>query len=442
MTPASKLLDGPISISQGPDKPAWTPKNYSGDFLGNITMRMGLERSRNATTVYLASLLGIERIQEIGKRFGVYDELPSHYATVLGSQETTLLKLANAYSILVNGGKRVEPQLIERIDNRYGKIIYRRDSRDCNNCAFRDDIPAEVQKAPPELEDNREIVVDAASAFQVTHMLQGVVERGTAKRAKVLGIPLGGKTGTTNESRDAWFVGFAPDLVVGLYVGFDKPRPLGPKETGSSVALPGFVDFMKTALNKDEARPFTMPEGIRLYKIDRWTGRPPYVGSSSKNIIYEAFKYYENPNNKTEYGTLAPPTLGADTFQSDAPIVQPPRIAPTNDGRWDYATGNRRKSPRSAKNNPNRGWVIPGQNEANRPKAPVYNETPNYVERAQQLQRQREARGGYVDNGVVGSGRYNRPTAPNASREAQSGGTIYDRRQRQPAPAYGTGGLY
>ena len=436
MTPATKLLDGPISIPQGPDKPAWTPKNYSGDFLGNVTMRMGLERSRNAMTVYLASLLGIERIQEIGKRFGIYDELPPHYATVLGSQETTLLKLVNAYAMLVNGGKKVKPELIERIDNRYGKIVFRRDNRDCENCVFRDDIPPEVQKAPPELKDIRETVVDAASAFQVTHMLQGVVERGTAKRAKSLGIPLGGKTGTTNESRDAWFVGFSPDLVVGLYMGFDKPRPLGPKETGSSVALPGFVDFMDVALNKSEARPFTMPEGIRLYKIDRWTGRPPYAGSPSKNVIYEAFKYYENPNNANAYGNVSP-AIDNDTYSPTAAATTAPAIVPKDNRKWDYNTQNRRKA--NSSNNPNRGWVIPGQDNP----APVQQPAPDYVERAQQLQRQRAARGGY-DNGVVGNGRYQRP--PVVAREVPPRDSSYGRPPRVPAPApaptYGTGGLY
>lgn len=459
MTPTTKLLDGPISIPQGPDKPAWTPQNYSGDFLGYITMRMGLERSRNATTVYLASLLGIDRIREIGNRFGIYDNLPPHYATVLGSQETTLLRLVNAYSILVNGGKRVDPQLIERIDNRYGKIIYRRDSRDCNNCVFRDDIPAEVQKAPPELADNREVVVDAASAYQVTHMLQGVVQRGTAVRARSLGIPLGGKTGTTNDSRDAWFVGFSPDLVVGLYIGFDKPRPLGPKETGSSVALPGFIDFMDVALKKNEARPFTMPEGIRLYKIDRWTGRPPYAGTPPKNIIYEAFKYYENPINPTQYTNTAPVQNGVTILENQPGINRLPTINQEYDSRWDYATGNRSTyptnnsntassnnvvttMPESRPNNERRGWVIPGQNSANRPAQPTYHQTPNYIERAQQLQRQRAARGGYYDNGVVGGSRYNRPAPSGTSREVPPRGNNYGRPPRQQEPAYGTGGLY
>ena len=438
MTPATKLTDGPISIPQGPDKPAWTPQNYSGDFLGNVTMRVGLERSRNAMTVYLASLLGIERIQEIGKRFDIYDELPPHYATVLGSQETTLLRLVNAYAMLVNGGKRVEPQLIERIDDRYGKIIFRRDTRECNNCAFRDDIPPEVQKAPPELPDYRETVVDAASAFQTVHMLQGVVERGTARRASALGIPLGGKTGTTNDSRDAWFIGFSPDLIVGLYIGFDTPKPMGPKETGSSVALPGFIDFISQAVNQQSARPFTMPEGVRLYKINRWTGQPPAYGTPSKNVIYEAFKYYENPNHANRYG-YASPYQNNQPQPEDSSSAQNRRFGAnpsrSTESRWDYATGAQAPAPAPAQ-----------------PRLPSYYEEPapriDYSERARQLQQLRESRG-YGGNGVVNDRRYEerrgygyRNVTPPPPPDA------YGRPPRYPAPplpadrTYGTGGLY
>ncbi|MDG1287124.1 MAG: penicillin-binding protein 1A [Rickettsiales bacterium] len=448
MTPATKLMDGPISIPQGPDRPDWKPQNYSGDFLGSVTMRMGLERSRNAMTVYLASLLGIERIQEIGKRFGIYDDLPPHYATVLGSQETTLMRLVNAYAILVNGGKKVEPQLIERIDDRYGNIVFRRDNRECKNCSYRDDIPPEMQKAPPELKDDRETVVDAASAYQTTYMLQGVVERGTARRAKALGMPLGGKTGTTNDSRDAWFIGFSSDLVVGLYIGFDQPKPLGPKETGSSVALPGFVNFMETALDKNTVRPFSMPEGIRLYKIDRWTGRPPYVGSPAKNIIYEAFKYYESPNHANRYGNETPYQSKSESPKDTAGEGYQPGIAATTPptrpaasvkrgAGWDYST----QQPKSNRQRPPSGYVVPGNENPGAPaRGHYYDEAPNYVERAQQLQRQREVRGSY-DNGVTGGRYYDRQPVPVAPRAPQQG---YGSRQptRPPASAYGTGGLY
>lgn len=454
MTPATILLDGPISIPQGPDKPAWTPQNYSGDFMGRVPLRMGLEKSRNAMTVYLASLIGIDRIQEIGKRFGIYDDLPPHYATVLGSQETTLLRLVNAYAMLVNGGKRVEPQLIERIDNRYGKIIFRRDTRPCENCAYHDEIPPEIQKAPPELPDNRETVVDAASAYQMTYMLQGVVDRGTAIRAKALGMPLGGKTGTTNDSRDAWFIGFSSDLVVGLYVGFDSPKALGPKETGSSVALPGFIDFFEHSVDKNEVRPFNMPEGIRLYKINRWTGRPPQYGTDPKNVIFEAFKYYENPTYANRFRRNR--VMHADGQQDAADEgnqssgqssgATPPA---QTQHKWDYSTGT--PTPSSQPSQPSRPsnpyFVVPGDTTPRH--APYPNSyQDDYVARARELQQQRAARG-YYDNGVIGGGRYyprqqQQPVTIPPTRAIPPRGSYYGRPPSAPppAPAYGTGGLY
>ncbi len=396
MNPATRLLDGPISISQGPDKPAWQPKNYSGDFLGYVTMRMGLERSRNAMTVYLTSLIGIDKVQEIGERLGIYDKMPPNFSAVLGSQETTLMKLVNAYAMVINGGKRVMPQMIERIDNRYGKTIYRRDERDCTSCAFNANSPAALQISPPYLEDNRETVIDSASAFQLTYMLQGVVERGTAVRAKSLGIPLGGKTGTTNDSRDAWFVGFSPDMVVGLYIGFDTPKPLGPKETGSSVALPGFIDFMQNITASTQARPFPMPENIRLYKIDRWTGQAPYYGAPASNIIYEAFKEYENPSTPNPYaqtyesdpyfeGGYNPQTDVYSTQQ--APIMpneygEPTEIIPQNPqpaSRWDYVTDSavRQPSPPAYEPNPQETYEQRQVRLRQQQQAEQFNEAPN-----------------------------------------------------------------
>ncbi len=294
-TPATLIMDAPISIPQGPGKPNWTPQNYSGDFLGNVTMRMGLEKSRNVMTVHLASMLGIQAIREIGQRFGIYKDMPPQYSAVLGALETDLLSLVNAYAMLVNGGKRITPALIERIDDRYGKTIYRRDKRICKNCQLADGEDGNLQKTPPIIEDNRETVVDEATAYQMVHMLEGVVQRGTAIRARKLNIPLGGKTGTTNDSRDAWFIGFSPDLVAGIYVGYDKPQPLGPKETGSSVALPGFIKFMELATKDKPPRPFRIPAGIQMVKIDRWTGQMPSFGTDPRNIIIEAFKSYERP---------------------------------------------------------------------------------------------------------------------------------------------------
>ncbi len=300
-TPASILWDSPISLPQGAGLPDWTPQNYGNDFLGPVPFRIGVEKSRNAMTVYLASRLGIQRIREIGKRMGIYDNMPAEYSAVLGSRETTLISLVNAYSMLVNGGKRVTPSPIERIDDRYGKIIFRRDHRECKDCQ-EDTVPESkaIKNTPPPIADNRETVVDSATAYQMVSILQGVVERGTAAKARSLGIPLGGKTGTTNESRDTWFIGFSPDLVVGLYIGFDQPKPMGKRETGASVALPGFIKFMEQAVKGKPTRAFTIPPGIQLVKIDRWTGRPAY-GPLSSNVILEAFRMQQPAEGETPY---------------------------------------------------------------------------------------------------------------------------------------------
>lgn len=295
LTPASMILDAPISIPQGPGLPNWTPQNYSGDYLGNVTLRTGLEKSRNTMTVHLASMLGIEAIREVGRRFGIYTNLPPQYSAVLGARETTLMRLVNAYGMLVNGGKRLNPSIIERIDDRYGRIIYRRDQRECNGCKFEEIPEQEISHTPPQIPDDRETVVDDATAFQMVYMLQGVVQRGTAVRARSLNMPLGGKTGTTNDSRDAWFVGFSPDLVVGLYIGFDQPQPLGYKETGSSVALPGFIKFMELAKGDKPTRPFPVPKGIQMVKIDKHTGQLPSIQTNPRNVIVEAFKSYKSP---------------------------------------------------------------------------------------------------------------------------------------------------
>jgi penicillin-binding protein 1A len=288
-TPASILWDSPISLPQGPGLPNWTPQNYHNTYMGPVPLRIGVEKSVNMMTVYLASRMGIKRIREMGRRMGIYKDLPAEYSAVLGSHETTLLKMVNAYAMIANGGKRVEASPIERIDDRYGKIIYRRDPRECGQCQ-QNTIPkdTEIKRTPPPIMDNREKVIDPATDYQMISILQGVVERGTAIRAKSLGLPIAGKTGTTNDSRDTWFVGFSPDLVVGLYVGYDQPKSLGEKETGSSVALPGFIKFMELAAKGKPSRDFTIPKGIQLTKVDRWSGRP--TSGSGGNVILEAFK--------------------------------------------------------------------------------------------------------------------------------------------------------
>lgn len=295
-TPSTIVLDAPISLSQGPGLPLWQPKNYGSDFIGPATLRKGLETSRNVMTVRLALQIGIQRILDVAYRFGIYDKLPPEFSIVLGARETTLLRLVNAYNMVVNGGKKVQPALIERIQNRLGKTIYRRDNRDCKDCVA-GDAGDYVSPVPPIPADNREQVVDPRVAYQLVSMMEGVVQRGTATRARVLNRPLAGKTGTTNDSRDAWFIGYTPDLVAGVYVGFDNPRTLGKRETGGVVALPAFIDFMQNALEGKPSVPFRIPDGIRLIKLDRNTGQLPGPGTQPKDIILEAFTLDQIPGS-------------------------------------------------------------------------------------------------------------------------------------------------
>lgn len=290
-SPTSIILDGPISLPQGPGLPMWTPKNYEGDYMGPVTFRTALEHSRNAVTVRIASMIGLKRIKRVAKRFGLYeDDVAENFSMVLGAKETTLLKLVNGYSMIANGGRRVAPWFIERIDDRNGATIYRRDTRQCESCV----VPAQtsVAAAPPTLVDERERVLDPRVAYQMTSLLRGVVERGTGTAAKVLNRPVAGKTGTTNDSRDTWFIGYTPDLVVGTFVGFDTPRSLGEKETGGRVAIQGFIKFFQQAGDLIPVKDFRAPPGIREVAINRTTGQPLFEGASSgeaKSVIKEAF---------------------------------------------------------------------------------------------------------------------------------------------------------
>lgn len=287
-SPTSIIIDGPVSLPQGPGLPMWTPKNYENDFLGPSTFRTGLEKSRNLMTVRIAQMIGIKRVSRLAKRLGIYDEEASpNYSMVLGAKETTLLKLANAYSMIANGGRRVSPWLIERIDDRNGATIFRRDTRICEPCSLTS--ATEMDPSPPTLPDERERVIDPRVAYQITSILEGVVQRGTGTAAKVLGRPIAGKTGTTNDSRDVWFMGFTPDIVVGTYVGFDKPRSLGGKETGGRVAVQGFIKFMQQAAKDIPDRPFKAPPGIREIPVERYSGQPLYEGSTGGATILEAF---------------------------------------------------------------------------------------------------------------------------------------------------------
>ena len=284
-TPSTLVLDAPFVIDQGPGMRKWKPANYSKKFYGPSPMRLGIEKSRNLMTVRLAQTVGIEKVIKYAEDLGVMDKTPSQLSISIGAGETTLLRLVTAYSIIVNGGKKITPTLVDRIQDRHGKTIFRHDRRLCDSCQ---NIVWSENKKPPELPDPRAKILDSATAYQMVSMLQGVIERGTGVRVKAVGKPLAGKTGTTNDSMDTWFIGFSPDLAVGVYVGFDNPKPMGYGETGSSVSAPIFRDFMKAALEGSSAIPFRVPPGIRLVRVNAATGVVAQRGDT--NSILEAFK--------------------------------------------------------------------------------------------------------------------------------------------------------
>lgn len=284
-TPSSLILDGPIVIDQGPGLGKWKPANYTRKFYGPSTLRLGIEKSRNLMTVRLARFIGMEKVADYARRLGVVDELPLVLSMALGAAETTLLRLTAAYAILVNGGRRIEPTMIDRIQDRRGRTLFRHDRRDCPGCT----APGWRGQREPEIPDIREQAIGAASAYQLVSMLQGVVRRGTGARiGRAIAKPLAGKTGTTNDSFDTWFVGFAPDLAVGVYVGFDRPRTLGRGESGSTVAAPIFRDFMAEALADRPGIPFRVPTGVRLVRVNAATGLPARPGDAA--VILEAFR--------------------------------------------------------------------------------------------------------------------------------------------------------
>ncbi len=291
-TPASRVLDAPFVIDQGPGLGKWKPANYTKKFYGPSTLRLGIEKSRNLMTVRLAQFLGMETVADYAVRFGIVEEMPEMLSMALGAGETTLMRLTTAYAMLVNGGRRIDPTLIDRIQDRRGRTVMRHDTRPCEDCESQDGWRHQPEPTVPDL---REQVIDSATAYQLVSMLQGVIQRGTGVRVKTVGKPLGGKTGTTNQSLDAWFVGFSPDLVVGVYVGFDTPRSLGPREQGASVAAPIFRDFMIDALADTADIPFRIPRTVRLVRIDAATGQLARNGAAS--VILEAFRPGTEPTD-------------------------------------------------------------------------------------------------------------------------------------------------
>ncbi len=288
-TPSSVIMDAPIEVRYENSDKVWRPKNYGGGFAGPSTLRLGIEKSRNLMTVRLAQDLGMDVVADYAKRFNIYDNMPRLLSMSLGAGETTLVRMTAAYGMLDNGGKAITPTLIDRIQDRYGRTIYRHDKRECSDCK----VQGWQNQPEPVLPDKRRQLVDPHTAYQVVSMMEGVVERGTARLIGEVGKPLAGKTGTTNEEKDAWFVGFAPDLAVGVYVGFDQPKPMGKKSTGGDLAAPIFRDFMKMALAKRPAVPFRVPAGIKLIPINSKTGQRAKYGDT--DVIMEAFKPGESP---------------------------------------------------------------------------------------------------------------------------------------------------
>ena len=286
-TPSTVILDAPITIDQGPGQEVWKPENYSGKFYGPSTLRTGIEFSRNLMTVRLAQDVGMPLVSEYARRFGIYDNLMPVLSMALGAGETTLLKMATGYCILANGGHKVYPTLIDRIQDRRGQTIWRHDTRECHGCQ------AKKPGEEPELPDDRKQIIDPHTAYQITSMLEGVVQRGTATVLQEVGKPVAGKTGTTNEAKDVWFIGFTPDLVAGVYLGYDTPKSLGDASTGGHLAAPIVSEFFKLALADKAAVPFRIPPGIKLVRIDRRTGMRAPPGDPDS--ILEAFKPDTDP---------------------------------------------------------------------------------------------------------------------------------------------------
>ena len=302
--PSTLILDAPFVIDQGEGLKTWKPENYGKKFYGPSTLRTGLEKSRNLMTVRVAQKVGFDQISKITKDFGIYDQVPELLSVSLGAAETTLVKLTNAYCTFVNGGKKVTPIFIDRIQDRRGKTIFNADKRKCIGCEgisyLKDEIPL--------IQDDRKQIISSETAYQITSMLEGVVKRGTGRKLRDLNLSLAGKTGTTNKNMDAWFLGFTSKLVIGVYVGFDEPKTLGKYETGAKVALPVFKKFVEKVIRKKDALPFKVPKGINLVMVDVETGLQP--NDNTKRVIYESFKEednfivgLENSSDKNRLGT-------------------------------------------------------------------------------------------------------------------------------------------
>ena len=283
-SPSTLILDAPLVLKQGTDLKMWKPENYGKKFYGRLTLREGLEKSRNLMTVRISQDLGLNKIVNLSKNLGIYDNPSELLSISLGSAETTLLKLTSAYCSFVNGGKLVNPKLIDRIQDSEGNTIFKTEDRYCENCKNISFLSDEV----PIIKDNFKQIFSSQTAYQITSILEGATKRGTAKKLRDLNLDIAGKTGTTNKNTDTWFIGFTSDLVVGVYVGYDEPRTLGKFETGAKTAMPIFKSFINKAVKKENTRPFKIPEKITLMVVDSQTGKK--VSFNSKKTLIESFK--------------------------------------------------------------------------------------------------------------------------------------------------------
>ena len=297
-SPTTLILDAPLVLKQGSDLKMWKPENYGKKFYGPSTLRMGLEKSRNLMTVRIAQELGVKKITDFTKRLGIYEDPEELLSISLGSAETTLLKLTSAYCSFVNGGKKIKPILIDRIQDSEGKTFFNSETRTCKNC----NQVSYLSNKIPKISDNFDQVISAQSAYQITSILEGVVKRGTGKRLRDLNLDIAGKTGTTNKNTDTWFIGFTSKVVIGVYVGMDEPKSLGRYETGAKTALPVFKDFVKQAIKKKDARPFKIAPNISMMVVEIDTGKKASFGS--KKTIVEAFKNEKINNETNPFGDI------------------------------------------------------------------------------------------------------------------------------------------
>jgi len=309
-SPSTLILDAPYVVDQGPGLPKWKPSNYTDEFYGLTTMRTGIEKSRNLMTVRLANRIGMEKIINMANNFNIKEGLDTNLSMSLGSGVLTLMELTNAYAIIANGGKKIEPKLITSIYSKEGKKIYDTRLKKCFDCRIETILS---KNEIPNLDEIKNVILDPRLAYQITSMMEGVIQRGTAKNLKDLNVPIAGKTGTTNQNKDAWFIGYTPDLVIGVYVGYDQPKTLGYKQTGSSVAVPIFKNLaQKIKINKNK-KPFRIPSGISFVRIDPYSGavsnqqgsivEPFILGSEPYSDKINIIDGLENFNNNSISGT-------------------------------------------------------------------------------------------------------------------------------------------